>query len=1087
MRRASVFMLLLCLAGFLPARAQSSLPARANVTAYYNDAAVEKNAYRESPYYQELTGSWRQSQTDTSVRYTRQLDAESNWKDYLVYLNVRAGRAVRVLVNDKEVGCGDDSRHWNEFLLTPALKVGRSNTLTIETMKHSRGALLEDTSLQVGLNGEPYLLFKNDPNVSDFTLVADYDATTGTGTLTLSANIYCGKRKGKYYLEVEVWDSKGHTFDRMGRWVVFNGKSEETVDVSRMWNDVLPWNAETPNLYTAVVRLRNDKMEEEETVGAHFGFRRVEVKDGQLLFNDKAITLKGVTYGLEHTEGYASRQQMLRDVETMKRHKINAVRTSRYSPMDPWFYELCDRYGLYVVCDANLMPLSEQRQAVATDQDYLPLFERRVENLYGKYKNHTSILAWSLGNTRDNAVCMTAAYKRLKAKDKTRPVIFSGADHGDATDIIAPQLPDLPTLLQATKKPGNRPYLLLASVDRDHFANLEPLWQTVSNNRQMQGGFVDAWPLDATMLSELGHLYSPFDVKLDKMMPDDGEFIVYNRNDFAPFGRYTLDYNIFTNLRPSITGGELAAVPPCGGSDKVSMRIPHLDLQAGEELFIRFDLTTRRNAMQAWQTPSNLCVGTVEFQIPQTRSHRTMLVNDGAPVPDSLNFCDMIHSDLHFADFWDWNVIITDQLVRHPDDRTLCVDYMLRYSAPDGSTMCDVRKTYTLFSTGDVVIDYTIVPTDCIHGDKLQPVVAVYSNNDSITWFGLDREVAFASHNSGQVGIFTRATDGMVKRKQVRWCATHKGSESLYAEVLGEQFDMVANGVYLWLYPQTTNDFRIHLRPYSQAKPASFYGIRFPKTTTGMLEPPTITASEARFSAPLTITITSNQAIKQLDNQVIIRYTLDGTEPTEMSERYTGPFTISTTTVVKARAFGKETPPSFTATRKFNYDYIVKTSFSRKASTPYNVGTDTLLFNGEKGTVDELSQGWLGFSGDAVVTTVQLAKPLHVDHVTLRYAHAPATWAFAPRKVVLTLSSDGDTYGDTVVATLPFDPADESENTPRVVELQVPVNRQEVGYIKITPETIVHIPAWHRAKGLKPWLLMDEIEVAEGVGVREME
>jgi beta-galactosidase len=117
----------------------------------------------------------------------------------------------------------------------------------------------------------------------------------------------------------------------------------------------------------------------------------VEIKDGQLTVNGKAITIKGITYGIEHTEGYASREQMRQDIIAMKRTNINAVRTSRYSPMDPFFYELCDSYGLYVVADANLMPVSSQHQAVATDQDYAPLFERRVENLYGKYKNHTSI------------------------------------------------------------------------------------------------------------------------------------------------------------------------------------------------------------------------------------------------------------------------------------------------------------------------------------------------------------------------------------------------------------------------------------------------------------------------------------------------------------------------------------------------------------------------------------------------------------------------------------------------------------------------------------------------------------------------
>ena len=1057
MRRGLTVFVSCCLAGMVSAMAQTSLPARSNVTPYYEEAAVEKNAYRESPYYMELTGSWQQTQTDSSVCYTRQLEAEKSWRDYLVYLNVRAGRAVRVLLNGKEIGYGDDSRHWNEFLLTPQIRYDKSNSLTIEAMKTSAGALLEDSSLQVGLNGEPYLLFKNDPNIWDFTLLADYDVVSASGVLTLNASVFCGKRKGKYYVEAEVWDPRGRSLDRMGRWVVFNGRNEEQVDINRVWPDVLPWSAEDPNLYTIVLRLRNDKMEEEETVGARFGFRRVEVKDGFLLLNGKAITIKGVTYGIEHTEGYASRQQMQRDVETMKRHNINAVRTARYSPMDPWFYELCDRYGLYVVCDANLLPLSEQHKAVATDQEYIPLFERRVENLYGKYKNYTSIIAWSLGNTRDNAVCMTAAYKKLKAKEKTRPVIFSGAGYGETTDVIAPLLPSVESLRQSLKKQGNRPCLLLASVNPSHFADLEPLWQLVVENAQLQGGFVDAWPMSETNLSELGHLYRPFDVRLGKMTPDDGEFVVFNRSDFLPFGRFALDYNIFTNLRSAITGGELPVVPLPGGSDNVSIRIPHVDMQAGEELFVRFNLR---------QKGKQISMGTVEFPLPQ-HSHRRIVQSDGMSIVDTQ----LLRHQLVFVGHEDWTMEHVDRQERHPDAQTICFDNMMRYTAPDGNVMCDVRYTYTRFGSGDVVIDYTLAPAEHGEKNKLQPSFLIWHTGDSLTWYGLDREVCFEENNSGLVGTYTMPVNS-VKRRKVRWCTAHNGRTGLFMEVIGKQCSVAADNRYVALIPPAGTQYRLHLHRYSDANPLGFIGMDFPTMTVGMLQPPTISASEKRFSQPLTITLSATQSAD-------IRYTLDGSEPTETSPLYQRPFVISATTIVKARAFSKEIPPSFTSTRRFNYDHIVKTTFSHKPSPPYNVGTDTLLFDGERGNIEELTRGWIGFSGTPVTTTVQLAKPIAVGRFMLRYAHAPATWAFAPRQVIVTFSSDGMTYGDTLAVDIPFDPADEDESVPRVAELNIPANRDNVLYIKVQPVTIGNIPSWHRAKGLKPWLLMDEIEIIE--------
>jgi len=321
-----------------PKQEANVLLPRANMVAYEDENAIEKLAYRDSPYYLELSGSWKQRRTDSSILYSRQIDVEKTWKDYLVHLNVRCGRACRVMLDNVVVGYADDSRNWNEFHLSPFLRYGKTMTLTIEALRQSQGALLEDTALRFGLNGEPFILFKSDPGIADIVLDAAYDPMAQTGTLTVDATVINSSRKGKYYLEVEILDPKGHTLDRMGRWLVFDKRSENQADLSRSWAGVTPWSAESPSLYTAVVRLRDEKMNVEEVVGSRFGFRTVAIDGAQLLVNGKPVVLKGVTYGLNHTEGYASRERMRQDVVTMKRNNINAVRTARFSPMDPFFY-----------------------------------------------------------------------------------------------------------------------------------------------------------------------------------------------------------------------------------------------------------------------------------------------------------------------------------------------------------------------------------------------------------------------------------------------------------------------------------------------------------------------------------------------------------------------------------------------------------------------------------------------------------------------------------------------------------------------------------------------------------------------------
>lgn len=1041
--------------------------ARANVTPYEDEAGIEKNAYRESPYFYEISGTWKQRQTDSSVVYTKQIAVEKYWKDYRVFLNVRCGRGCRVLLNGKFVGSGDDSRHWNEFALDKFLKYGKQNTLTVEAMKRPLGALLESEDTPVGLNGEPYLVFKNDPNVADFTLLADYDAATSTGSLNLDVSVFNSSKKGKYYLEVEIWNPQGRSFDRMGRWVVFDKKSEASVDFSRSWGGVETWTAETPSLYSAVLRLRNEKMEEVEVVGTRFGFRRVEVKDGVLQVNGKAVTLKGVVFSTENTGSHADRSQIRAALQSMKLNNVNAVRTAKHSPVVPYFYELCDEMGLYVVCDANLNPVSSQHQAVATDRDFIPLFERRIENLFGKYKNHTSIVAWSLGDTRDNGVCMNAAYKRLKNLDKNRPVLFSGAEFTDATDVIALDNSSETEVRQVVAKSGERPFLILsAPVD-----NYDQLWRLVENQRQLQGGFVASWPLTPVMLAEIKALYSPFSLSLSKITPDEAEFTVYNRNDFSGFGQYILEYTIYTNLRPSITAGDLPVAISGGDAEKVSLRLPPIDMQPGEEMFIRFDLV-RRNAPKGQRE-----LGTVAFPLPYEGKAKKVFVNDyGKAVVDST-----LMPHLQFAGHKDWLLEEVAVIYSSPDSNTACVDAMLQYKLA-GVPMCDVRTTYTFFGSGDVVVDYTVSPTDAFRG-TLGPQLLVslqQRDHDTLSWFGLDRELFFSQPGNGIPGIYSvpRAKLNGATRQQVRWCADRQDGVGLYAALLDAHFTLNVSGDQLMLSPNVgSKTFRLHLRRFKDSEslsPEDFYGIEMPSVKTDIVDPPAIQASEVRFSQPLAVSI-----IPKSEGEV--RYTLDGSEPTAASTLYTAPFTITTTTVVKARVFRKDGTPSFTATRKFNYDYIVATTFSRKPSPPYNVGTDTILFDGEKGSVDNFNEGWLGFSGNAVTATVELSKSVDVEYVTLRFAHSPATWAFAPRQLTLMLSPDGSAYADTLSVRAPFDPADEAEKSPRVVEFRVPVGKAGVKYLKVIANPIAAIPAWHRAKGLKPWMLIDEIEVGEKI------
>ena len=1061
----------------------------------YDDAdGIPNEAYRESPYYMELGGSWRQKHTDSSVIYSRQIDVGKTWKDYLVNLYVRCGRACRVTVNGKEVGYAEDSRHWNAFLLDAALKYGKPNTLTIEALKHPVGALLEDTSIAVGLNGEPYILFKSDPGVAGMTLVPDYDAATGTGTLTVDALVNNSRRKGRYYLEVEVLDPRGHRLDRMGRWVIFEGKTEEHVDISRTWSGVESWSAEEPALYTAVVRLRNENMEEEELVGTRFGFRRVEVADGRLLLNSRPITLRGVTYGVEHVEGLVGRQQLERAVQAMKANNINAVRTSRFSPMDPYFYSLCDRYGLYVVADANLMPLSNEHRVVATEKDFIPLFEQRVEHLYNALGNHPSIIVWSLGNTADNGVCMTAAYRKLKSVDKSRPVAFSGAQYAENTDIIFPSQPKPQALKQSLAKQQDRPTV----IGRITIDDVQHVWSLNGH----QGCFVDSWPLPTAWQYELRNLYAPFSVSVVRIGGGEGEFRVRNLNDFANFAQNSLQYTIYTNLRPNIISGELPLAVRAGESDKVQMQVPQLQLRQGEDPYIRFDVRRKKGGSE---------VGRVVFPLQMRRPDRTNnpAISDASNPEitiDTFNTNTLRIIRGHNIDTFDslltlWNpddggaiVSAIPHLIFHPnatrkliarnhrlvDPHTLCIDAMTRYTDNTGNILCDASETYTIHSSGDVTIDYAITAPDGGKSPLPAMIGLLNAHNDQVLcWYGQEHRTLINNapwHSPTICSLPMRMFPVGDERCDVRWLVladTTLGS-SVFACIADTTAVMRRTADGLVLAPHGDR-FRLHLKAGmssdSLAELCATAAYRLPTVSSGIPKPPVITADAPRFAQPLKVTINAVEGE--------IRYTLDGSEPDENSALYKTSFVLDKTTIVKARVYKKNTPPSFTTTRKFNYDYILRTTFSRKPNTPYNVGTDTLLFDGERGTADNLSFGWLGFSGGDLTTTVELAKPLNVESVALRFAHNPPFWAFAPQAVTLKFSADGKTFTDSVNTLIPFDPTEQKQSEARVVEVKIPASAIGVGFIRIEAHTIGQVPEWHRAKGLKPWLMMDEIEINE--------
>lgn len=1233
---------------------------RSNVTAFANENAIEKGRYRESPYFVSLAGDWHadvqadfhdrvdelegkgftgsawplvvlpnarvlganhtcpvpdnvygiSSKGNYTITYWREFEVEDDWEDYDAYLQLRCKSAYYLWVNQQYVGFSEDSRTLSEFNITKFLKFGKTNNVTLQVVSTSDGSLLEmgaDPSL-CGVY-DVAISLKHAVNVQDYSIKAAYNAKNKVGTFEIDVNVANRTRKGKYYIEVELWNPNGKVIDKMGRWAFFDKRTEATVSMDNQFSSILPWSAESPNLYTVVIRVLDKDMQLIESAGTRVGFRSLEMNDGRFLLNGRPVTLRGVVYAdyTQGADGILSRERMLADVKMMKQNNINAVRTAYYSPIDPYFYELCDEYGLYVVCDANIQPFSNTTKAIATDNDYSNLFVVRAQNMYERYKNHTSIIAWSLGMGRDNGACMTLAYKELKRRDATRPTFFSGAEYGENSDFIALNSGSTAQIRQYLAKPQSRPCLMASfgSAQGNTFGGMERLWLQVRDRENLQGGFVDCWnPVvyynmqeqklehrpglvdeqqnASPALQELRGIYRPVDVRLLSLSADAGEFSISNLSDFSPLSDYILEYRIFTNLKPRIIEGEVNIPVPAGETRKHKLSIPKLMLYSGEELFIRFTLR-QRHATEAVPKGTELC--SFFFQLPMETvakqplpqyNRRPITLQEIADAEDAKCVAalslsngqskvmfdmrqgwvssyqyqgrELLTAPLQLS-FWRpptdndlldpngvrmWHMLAPGRMQRNVvavnyrknDDFSVSIDVLQRYLSDKGQLLMDVKQTYLFLHSGDLLVSTEIVASD--HLKTLPRVGYLTHINKQLQqsdWFGLDKESYRDRSTSCLMGSNSCPTDQLFhrynrpqesgSRQQCRWAAFHDASAGLFvaldtqfaftaypfddqAMAAAESFDALAESSDYTLHVDYQQSgigcalggtdidekdliknrhikFQFHCCGYDclENDPFDFCRIAYPEVVSGVLDMPSISADRERFDGPMTITLTAP------DPKAEIRYTLDGSMPSEQSSLYKGPIVISQTSDVNARAFKKGETPSFVAYKRFSYDYIQNAKFDHKANTPYNFNSSHILMDGELGEIDDLSRAWLGFSGNDFGVVLQLAKAISVENVEIRFAHVPEAWVFAPTEVAVYVSSDGQHFSEAGRLTLDFDPASQEMSMPQIVPLQVAVDAEEVTFLRVVAKNLGHIPDWHRAKGLKPWLMVDEIKVNE--------
>jgi len=457
--------------------------------------------------------------------YSREFTVPRDWKGRRIILHFGGAESVLcVYVNGEFVGLGKDCRLPSEFDVSSYVTPGRKNLVCAVVVKWSDATFIEDQDQwwMGGLHREVYLYSTPQVHLEDFFVVGGLENGYRDGRFNLDVRTgFPGQPEEGWSVEALLYDPKGKAvFKKPLKKEVHVGRKSDHGRLRASFDEsikrVAPWSAEVPNLYTLVLTLLDPKGKAVETTSARFGFRSVEVRDRNLLINGERVLMHGVNRHDHHdSKGKAlDRETMRLDVLTMKQHNVNAVRTSHY-PNDPYFYEVCDELGLYVIDEANL-EAHGYYGFFGKEPHWSGAFLDRAVRMVERDKNHVSIIMWSLGNETGPGPNQEAMAGYVRGRDSSRALHYEpgiwvqglpeGRPDGVArydighrlTDIICPMYPQLEHILEWADAghPDRRRPLIMCEYSHamgnsnGGLADYYHLFETMPG---VQGGFVWEW------------------------------------------------------------------------------------------------------------------------------------------------------------------------------------------------------------------------------------------------------------------------------------------------------------------------------------------------------------------------------------------------------------------------------------------------------------------------------------------------------------------------------------------------------------------------------------------------------------------
>ncbi|TFG96615.1 MAG: DUF4981 domain-containing protein, partial [Calditrichales bacterium] len=734
--------------------------------------------------------------------YRRTFTVPEAWLNQPVFVHFAGVKSAFYLwINGKKVGYSQGSMTPAEFDITPYLNPGE-NVIAVEVYRWSDGSYMEDQDMWrlSGIFRDVSLFSVPQVHIRDFwiksSLVNDY--REGDLKVDIQFRNRGKKRSDLNRVRITMTDPQGQPIPFNPPLLAIsnplNTGEEQTVQLSTHLENPVWWTAETPNLYTVFMELLDEKGTVREVIASRTGFRNIEIKDNRLLVNGVAVRLKGVNRHEHHpqTGRYIPHETMIRDAELMKQFNINTVRTSHY-PNDPYWYELCDAYGIYVIDETNLESHGASGVLPASAPEWRDASIDRINSMIQRDKNHPSVIMWSLGNESGTGDTFLAMQAHAHQTDPSRPVHYEG--YNDAADVYSRMYPEISRMIKYAEDPHDKPYFICeyAHAMGNACGNLQEYWDVIEKYPCMIGACVWDW-VDQGILSvdsvgtkyfsyggdfgpqgtpsngnfcinglifpdrtispkmwELKKVYQS--VKSGGLDAEKGTVVIRNNFGFTNLSDFNVEWELIENGYP-LKNGNLAGLDIAPGTEK-KIQIPFLNLikTSGAEYFLTVRFRLKKGTV--W-TQAGHEIAWLQWELPvsETRLQESDAIANPAAVKIDQTADQILISGENFS-------FALDKATANPESYNLYGNEILSKVA--GQNRAFQLQVYRAPLDNDIRIKEEWQKAGL--QDMKRVVKSVRLENDRSGWPGIRSECEYINANASgftHIAIYTILDNGMI-------------------------------------------------------------------------------------------------------------------------------------------------------------------------------------------------------------------------------------------------------------------------------------------------------------------------------------